>query len=259
MSTTVPIISVVIPARDEAGNLPALLAEVNAALKTIPHEVIVVDDGSSDTSWAWLCEHAQAHQQLRALHHDQSVGQSTAIWNGARLARGIWLATLDADGQNDPADLPKLLEYARADEVALIAGQRMSRHDDWLKRLSSRVANTVRSRILGDRTPDTGCGLKLIHREAFLALPYFDHMHRFLPALIQAQGGRCISVPVNHRPRHAGASHYGLHDRLWAGLVDIIGVKWLQARTRLPVTFETTPLAVGEDEPSATLQKTGND
>ncbi|TFH86008.1 glycosyltransferase family 2 protein [Billgrantia azerbaijanica] len=234
----VPLVSVIIPARDESGNLPALLDEIAVALATIDHEVLVVDDASRDASWSLLQARARRDPRLRPLRHAESTGQSTAVWQAAQLARGEWLATLDGDGQNVPADLPRLLERARQGDVSLVAGHRTRRHDDWLKRLSSRVANGVRARLLRDATPDTGCGLKVIHRRAFLRLPYFDHMHRFLPALVLSQGGRCVSLPVNHRPRGTGHSHYGLHDRLWAGLVDMLGVMWLRYRSRLPADLE---------------------
>jgi dolichol-phosphate mannosyltransferase len=155
-----------------------------------------------------------------------------------RAARGTLVATLDGDGQNDPADIPALLarwesEGGGADGPLLLAGWRATRNDTWLRRLSSRVANGVRGRLLGDGTPDTGCGLKLFAREDFLALPYFDHMHRFLPALVVRQGGRVVSVPVRHRPRTRGQSHYGVWNRLWVGIVDLAGVMWLRRRTRL--------------------------
>jgi dolichol-phosphate mannosyltransferase len=165
----------------------------------------------------------------------------------ACAARGRLVATLDGDGQNDPADIPALLVRWRAEggDAAdagpmLLAGWRAARSDDWLRRLSSRVANGVRSRALGDGTPDTGCGLKLFARESFLALPYFDHMHRFLPALVRRHGGRVISVPVRHRPRRRGQSHYGVWNRLWVGIVDLGGVMWLRRRTRLTAVDEVT-------------------
>ena len=235
---TVPLVSVISPARDESGNLPSLLDEIARALAAIDHEVLVVDDGSRDGSWALLGARTARDPRLRPLRHAESAGQSTSVWQAGHAARGEWLATLDGDGQNDPADLPRLLARARQGDVALVTGHRTTRHDDWLKRISSRIANGVRARLLKDATPDTGCGLKVVRREAFLRLPYFDHMHRFLPALIQAQGGRCVSLPVNHRPRGTGRSHYGLNNRLWAGLIDMLGVMWLQRRSRLPASLE---------------------
>lgn len=229
-----PLLSLVIPARDEAANLPRLLDEVARALADIDYECLVVDDGSVDNSWSFLVTLAAVDPRLRPLHHDKGAGQSTSVWQAARVARGSWLATMDGDGQNDPADIPAMLARALQGDVTLVAGHRVTRRDDWLKRLSSRVANRVRSAVLGDQTPDTGCGLKILRREVFLALPYFDHMHRFLPALVRAQGGNCVSVPVGHRPRTAGESHYTLNNRLWVGLVDMAGVLWLRRRSRLP-------------------------
>ncbi len=229
-----PVVSLVIPAKDEAANLPRLLDEVAAALGEIAHEVLVVDDGSVDGTWRLLVARAAGDRRLRPLRHARGAGQSTSIWQAAQVANGTWLATIDGDGQNDPADIGRLLARAQQGDVTLVAGHRAARRDDWLKRLSSRVANKVRSTVLGDETPDTGCGLKVIERRAFLALPYFDHMHRFLPALVRSQGGRCVSVAVGHRPRVAGESHYGVNDRLWAGLVDMVGVLWLRRRSRLP-------------------------
>jgi dolichol-phosphate mannosyltransferase len=185
---------------------------------------------------------------LRLVRHARRRGQSAALLSGVRAARGPWIATLDGDGQNDPADIPALL--AARDKAAesgqalqLIGGRRVNRRDRWLKRFSSKVANAVRRRLLGDATPDTGCGLKLFPRAAFLALPHFDHFHRFLPALIQRQGGAVISVDVSHRPRRAGRSHYGVFDRLWVGLFDLVGVMWLQRR------------AMGPDDPGAGAPK----
>ncbi len=245
-------VSILIPARDEAGNLPGLLDEITAAMRSHhgDYEVLVIDDGSSDRSWAMLLERAQRDQTLRPIHHRESAGQSTAIWQAARLARGRWLATLDGDGQNDPADLPRLLDHAAEHGLALVTGYRTRRRDTWIKRLSSRIANGVRTRFLHDHTPDTGCGLKVIERTAFLDLPYFDHMHRFLPALVQSQGGRCASVPVNHRARARGRSHYGLHDRLWPGIVDLFGVMWLIHRSRLPAAIEEADRGVSGRRPA---------
>jgi dolichol-phosphate mannosyltransferase len=243
-----PIVSLVIPAKDEAANLPLLLDEVAVALESIPYEVLVVDDGSVDDTWRLLVARAARDRRLRPLRHARGAGQSTSIWQAAQVATGTWLATIDGDGQNDPADIARLLARAQQGDVTLVAGHRAARRDDWLKRLSSRVANKVRSTVLGDETPDTGCGLKVIERRAFLALPYFDHMHRFLPALVRAQGGRCVSEPVGHRPRVAGESHYGVNDRLWAGLVDMLGVLWLRRRSRLPATLvEHGARPAGED------------
>jgi dolichol-phosphate mannosyltransferase len=182
----------------------------------------------------------EAHSEvpaLRLLRHSRRSGQSAAVVTGVRQARADWVATLDGDGQNDPADIPRLraaLLAAQAQDprVRLVMGNRTTRRDTWLRRLSSRIANGVRARLLGDGTPDTGCGIKLLHRPTFLELPVFDHMHRFLPALYRRAGASVISVPVAHRPRTLGRSKYGLNNRLWVGLVDLWGVRWLQARYR---------------------------
>jgi|AntRauTorcE11898_2_1112593.scaffolds.fasta_scaffold10401_2 dolichol-phosphate mannosyltransferase len=257
-AVTSPLVSVIIPARDEAGNLPGLLDEIGAALAAIKHEVLVVDDASVDASWDLLTRRAAKDARLRPLRHQQSVGQSTCVWQAAHAARGTWLVTLDGDGQNDPADLPRLLEHAHQGDVTLVGGHRTTRQDGWVKRWSSQVANKVRASLLKDDTPDTGCGLKVIRREAFLRLPYFDHMHRFLPALIQAQGGHCVSLPVNHRPRGAGRSKYGLHDRLWVGLVDMLGVMWLRRRSRLPAPL-TAFGSTTTDSPTEDAAAEGSD
>jgi dolichol-phosphate mannosyltransferase len=229
-------LSVVVPVHNEAENVRPLIGEIRAALdEVVDYEVVYVDDGSSDATPERLTEAAMDFPGLRVLRHRQRSGQSTALWNGVHHARAPWIATLDGDGQNDPADIPKLLALVLDPDLklALVAGHRVTRKDSAAQRLASRVANGVRSRMLRDDTPDTGCGLKVFSREAFLALPYFDHMHRFLPALVLRSGGQVRSVPVNHRPRQRGRSHYGINNRLWVGLVDLLGVMWLRRRTRL--------------------------
>ena len=236
-------LSVVIPVRNEAENILPLLSEIHAALENRREfEVVYVDDGSNDSTPGRLAEAQRLHPWLRVLVHSESCGQSAALVTGFRAARGEWIATLDGDGQNDPADIAKLVaarDAARSDaKLWLVAGYRRKRQDSWLKRFSSRVANGVRSRLLGDATPDTGCGLKLVLREAYLRLPYFDHMHRFLPALVQRAGGGTVSVEVNHRPRTRGTSNYGMFDRLWVGIVDLFGVMWLQRRAKQPQVSE---------------------
>jgi len=232
-------LSVVIPAHDEAENVGPLLAEIGAAMRFAgapSYEVVLVDDGSSDGTGSRAEAAAKAVALLRVVRHPSPAGQSFATVTGVRAAAGRWIATLDGDGQNDPADIPRLLAARDAQAASpeggplLLAGYRKARRDSWLKRVSSRVANGVRGRLLGDRTPDTGCGLKLFEREAFLALPHFDHLHRFLPALFIRAGGRVVSVEVGHRPRTRGRSHYGLFNRLWVGIVDMFGVMWLIKR-----------------------------
>lgn len=236
-----PQLSVVVPVFNERDNIAPLLGEITAALRgSIDFEVIYIDDHSDDDSLTVLSRLKSSHPELRILRHVSRSGQSTAVWNGVRHARGQWIATLDGDGQNDPADIPRLLaarDGAQPD-IRLFAGWRTSRRDSFNKRISSKIANAVRSRMLQDDTPDTGCGLKLFDREVFLRLPYFDHMHRYLPALVKRAGFASMSVPVNHRPRTAGQSKYGMLDRLWVGLADLRGVAWLMRRGKVTAVEE---------------------
>jgi dolichol-phosphate mannosyltransferase len=246
-SMQAPLISVVVPVRNEAPNIAPLIAEIRAALRGVAHEIVYVDDGSDDGTLASLLQEAEA-APLVIRRHRLGCGQSAAIVTGIRAARGRFVATLDGDGQNDPADIPALLARAEAESAAggpvLIAGHRTRRQDSRVKRITSRLANRIRAGLLGDATPDTGCGLKLFTRAAFLDLPAFDHMHRFLPALFIRAGGRVVSVPVNHRPRLRGASKYGTLDRLWVGIFDLFGVVWLQHRWQRPVI--ETPILSAE-------------
>lgn len=227
-------LSIVIPVRNEAENIAPLVAEITAALSGLSrYEIIYVDDGSSDGSAAEIERLGLELPQLRLLRHRRSCGQSAALLTGVRAARGFWIATLDGDGQNDPADILRLWRLARAaplDPPLLVCGHRQKRHDSRWRRIASRIANGVRSRLLGDATPDTGCGLKLFPRRLFLELPAFDHMHRFLPPLVLRAGGVVRSEPVNHRPRRSGVSKYGVFDRLGVGIFDLFGVLWLQRR-----------------------------
>jgi len=230
-----PEISVVVPAHNEEANIGGLVAEIAAAVAEVGvFEIVVVNDGSSDSTAQVLAQSAIAVPELVVVTHDGNFGQSAALLSGVRAARAPWIATLDGDGQNDPADIPglwQLLESQPADSrLKLIAGHRRKRHDSWAKLTSSKIANGIRGGLLKDGVPDTGCGLKLIHRETFLNLPFFDHFHRFLPALVRRTGGMVESVEVHHRPRGGGQSHYGVGNRLWVGIVDIMGVLWLQRR-----------------------------
>lgn len=231
-------LSVVVPVRNERDNVAPLIAEIDSALKSIQHEILYVNDGSTDDTLDRLKQLQAQYPQLRVVSHAHSCGQSTAVRTGVKFAKYNWVATLDGDGQNDPADILKLLE-ALESGVELVGGNRReSRRDTWVKRMSSVIANTVRSKMLRDDTPDTGCGLKLFSKSAFLDLPYFDHMHRFLPALIKRRGGQIRSVHVSHRNREFGKSNYGTLDRLLVGIVDLFGVAWLQRRAKQPVVLE---------------------
>jgi glycosyltransferase involved in cell wall biosynthesis len=258
-SARVPQLTVVIPVHDEAENVGSLVDEIGHALEgLIDHEIVYVDDASGDATPQVLAELARGQPRLRVLRHLSNCGQSTAIATGVRHARAPVIATLDGDGQNDPADIPLLWQRWQSEQAAdaaaplLLMGWRVQRRDTALRRLSSRVANGVRSRLLGDATPDTGCGLKMFARDTYLQLPFFDHMHRFLPALVLRQGGRVVSVPVRHRPRLRGRSHYGVWNRLWVGIVDICGVAWLRRRMRLTAVQE-------QARPPAAAEATGMD
>jgi len=240
-----PVISVVVPVHNEAPNIPPLIEKISAALAGIEHEIVYVDDGSSDATPQVLAGIAANLPALVRVRHRKSCGQSAAVITGVKVARGAFIATLDGDGQNDPSDIPAMLDAAMTAEATgktpvLIAGHRVSRIDSDAKRYGSKIANAVRGRLLKDGTPDTGCGLKLFRRQAFLELPHFDHIHRFLPALFIRAGGHVVSVPVKHHAREHGASHYGTWDRLKVGIVDLFGVAWLQRRWNVP-QIETNP------------------
>src|SRR5271169_1179313 len=235
-------LSVVVPVKNEAKNIAALVGEICAVLDgPVDYEIIFVDDGSSDATAAEISRAAARTPQVRLLRHTRNYGQSAAIRTGVQAASAAWIATLDGDGQNDPTDIPAMWRLARqapAEPPLMIAGYRQTRRDHWSKRWASGVANAVRGRLLGDHTPDTGCGLKLFPRWLFLDLPYFDHMHRFLPALALREGGTVRSVPVNHRPRRKGVSKYGVFDRLGVGIIDLLGVMWLKRRSAHPGCFD---------------------
>jgi len=234
-----PALAVVVPVYDEAENIGPLVDEITAALDGhVEYEIVCVDDGSNDDTPLRLREIAAGIPRLRHVRHLRRAGQSAAIATGVRHARAQVIATLDGDGQNDPSDIVGLLSILVATDEPdslMIAGLRAKRQDSWLKRAASRIANTARAKLLKDATPDTGCGLKVFTRAAFLEMPAFDHMHRFLPALMVRQGGRVVSVAVNHRARARGVSSYGIWDRLWIGIVDLLGVMWLQRRTTTPI------------------------
>lgn len=243
-------LSVVIPVFNESGNIVPLLEEVVAQLRgKIAFEAICVDDCSQDDTLAMLRARQASMPELRILRHQARSGQSAAIRNGVKVACAPWIATLDGDGQNDPADIPRLLAArdSAGEGVRLLAGWRVKRQDSGSKRWASRWANRIRSRLLHDDTPDTGCGIKLFQRDAFLDLPYFDHMHRYLPALMQRAGWKTLSVPVNHRPRHAGQSKYNNLQRALVGIRDLFGVIWLIRRSSVTRVDEIgQQVAIGE-------------
>jgi len=232
---TPPAVSIVIAAKNEAGNITPLLSEIADALgKNLSFEVICVNDGSTDNSEVELTLLMASRPWLRHIKHRDSCGQSASLRTGARYARAPIIVTLDGDGQNDPAFIPALLKAfaAGAPRVGLVAGQRIGRKATGFKRFQSRIANKVRSAILRDGTRDTGCGLKVFRRDLFLALPYFDGLHRFLPALVRREGFDVAYVDVVDRPRLYGTSNYGFFDRLWIGILDLFGVWWLIRRRR---------------------------
>lgn len=239
--TVHPAISVVVPVRNEAANVAPLVTEIAAALQGRRFEVVYVNDGSTDGTEAEIKRLQALHPWLRQLKHAASCGQSAAVRSGVRAARGEIIATIDGDGQNDPAFLPKLIDalVQGAPRTGLIAGQRVGRKDTGFKKFQSRIANNVRGAILRDGTRDSGCGLKAFRRDLALALPYFDALHRFMPALVRREGYDIGYVDVVDRPRWHGASNYGMWDRLWVGILDLFGVWWLiRRRRRVPEVSE---------------------
>lgn len=230
-----PRISVVVPVKNEASNIAPLIAEIEAACATLaPFEIIYVNDGSTDETPHVLADLAKSKPHLRVLEHKTSCGQSAAVRSGARAARGAIIVTIDGDGQNDPAYIPALvaaLDHGGA-KTGLAAGQRVGRKDTGFKKVQSRIANAVRGSVLKDGTRDTGCGLKAVRRDVYLGLPYFDALHRFMPALVKRDGYEVALVDVKDRPRLTGVSNYGFFDRLWVGIGDLMGVAWLCRRRR---------------------------
>src|SRR5215471_7679306 len=238
-----PAVSIVIPVRNETGNIAPLVSEITAALSVAlkdEFEIIYVNDGSTDGTEAELRSLMASRPFLRQIKHAQSCGQSAAVRTGVTHAGAPIVVTLDGDGQNNPAFIPELLRVlATSPRIGLVAGQRVGRKDTGFKKFQSRIANSVRSSVLRDGTRDTGCGLKAFRREVFLALPYFDGLHRFLPALMRREGYEIGYVDVIDRPRHSGVSNYGFFDRLWIGIMDLFGVWWLIRRKKLtPVATE---------------------
>jgi glycosyltransferase involved in cell wall biosynthesis len=230
-----PVISVVVPVRNEAGNIRPLVAEIEAACAVYPaFEVVYVDDGSTDETPKVLAALKKEKPWLRVVRHGSSCGQSAAVRSGVCAATAPVAVTIDGDGQNDPAYIPRLVEALQAGGPAtgLAAGQRLGRKDTGFKKFQSRVANAVRSAVLKDGTRDTGCGLKAFRRDVYLALPYFDALHRFMPALVRREGYEVVMADVVDRPRLSGVSNYGFFDRLWVGILDLAGVWWLIRRRR---------------------------
>jgi glycosyltransferase involved in cell wall biosynthesis len=244
LPSTETAVSIVVPVRNEADNILPLIEEISAALDgRWAYEIIYVNDGSTDATAERLSEAMTRWPNIRQLKHAASGGQSAAVRSGVRAARGSIVATLDGDGQNNPAFLPQLIAAVEQGgaKVGLAAGQRVGRKDTGFKKFQSRVANAVRSYILSDGTRDTGCGLKAFRREVFLMMPYFDGLHRFLPALVRREGFDVAYVDVIDRPRRSGVSNYGFFDRLWIGILDLFGVWWLIRRKKpTPVATEVT-------------------
>jgi dolichol-phosphate mannosyltransferase len=237
-------VSIVVPVRNEADNIAPLITEIAAALDgRWSYEIIYVNDGSTDATAERLATAMKQRPNLRQIRHATSAGQSAAVRSGVRAARGVIVATLDGDGQNNPVFLPALIAAIEegSERIGLVAGQRVGRKDTGFKKIQSRIANAVRNAILHDGTRDTGCGLKAFRREVFLTMPYFDGLHRFLPALVRREGYEIAYVDVIDRPRHSGVSNYGFFDRLWIGIMDLAGVWWLIRRKKpTPVATEVT-------------------
>jgi glycosyltransferase involved in cell wall biosynthesis len=238
-------VSIVVPVRNEADNITPLIAEIAAALDgRWVYEIIYVNDGSTDATAERVVSAMKQRPNLRQINHAVSAGQSAAVRSGVRAARGAIVATLDGDGQNNPKFLPALISAIQngGERIGLAAGQRVGRKDTGFKKMQSRIANAVRGAILRDGTRDTGCGLKAFRREVFLALPYFDGLHRFLPALVRREGYEIAYVEVIDRPRQSGVSNYGFFDRLWIGIMDLAGVWWLIRRKKpTPAATEVKP------------------
>ena len=236
-------LSVIVPVFNEVENVEPLILEIQATLdNTIPYEMIFIDDCSIDGTLNKLIEFNRKVETLRVLTHERRSGQSAAVRSGVQAAQANLVVTLDGDGQNDPSDIPNLLaayeENVGTTKKIMICGQRAKRKDSFIKRFSSKIANGIRSSLLGDLTMDSGCGLKLFRVTDFMELPSFDHMHRFLPALMIRSGGKVIPIMVSHRSRERGRSKYGVFDRLWVGIFDLFGMVWLRCRPINPEVEE---------------------
>ena len=229
-------LSIVVPVYNEEQNIENLIDEITNSIKDINYEILVVDDHSRDKTVSVLKKIQTHNKRLRIIKHEKNYGQSFAVRSGVKSSKSSWIATLDGDGQNDPADIPELylalIQQNSKNNNVLVAGHRVHRKDSILKKISSKYANRIRSNILKDEVPDTGCGLKLFSKEFFLELPSFNHMHRYIPALYISRGGKVLSLEVNHRPREKGNSKYGFNNRFWVGIADLLGVRWLQKRSK---------------------------
>jgi dolichol-phosphate mannosyltransferase len=227
------LISIIIPVHNEAENIGQLIGEIGMLSLNYSYQIVVVDDASYDNTYAVLSEIKMNMPHLKIIRHKEKYGQSAAIATGVAHADGELIVTMDGDGQNDPADIPGLISTLLSNKrCRMVVGYRKRRKDSYWRNITSKIANQVRSALLKDHTPDTGCGLKIFYKSSFTSLPFFDHMHRFLPALIQMQGGEVISEEVKHRTREHGKSNYGTLDRMWAGIIDLMGVYWLRLRSK---------------------------
>lgn len=229
-TASLPRLSVVVPAYNEEENVVPLAQEIVAALQGLPggFELILVDDASTDATARLIREFG--HPCVRGVFHRVNCGQSAAVASGFQAARGEWVGTLDGDGQNDPADLPAMLEQAVAEGVDCVTGVRRKRQDTFIRRFSSKVANGYRNWITGDQVSDSGCGIRVVRRTALREIPVFNGMHRFLPTLLRGQGFTVVERTVNHRERLRGTSKYGVHNRLWRGIRDCFGIRWYLSR-----------------------------
>lgn len=243
--------TLVIPVHNEEGNLSLIVNEINGAFTGWTYEILFVDDGSTDGTAEEMKRLKERFPFVKIVTHSVRCGKSTALVTGGRFANYPWIATMDGDGQDDPRDAVTMLEVAAraekegTDHFLCVCGHRQNRKDTTVKRISSRIANGVRRRVLKDDTPDTACGLKVFRREDFLTIPHFTNMHRFFPALFVRSGGRTVSVKVNNRPRQRGISKYGFHNRLWVGILDMCGVMWLMRRPANPRVIEDGKLNAG--------------
>ncbi len=239
LNNPAPRLSVIVPAFNEEENIVPLAEEIIGALDALPggFELILVDDASTDATRRIIREFA--HPCVRAVFHRINCGQSAAVASGFQAARGEWVATLDGDGQNDPADLPAMLRQAIAESVDCVTGVRRKRQDTFIRRLSSKIANGYRNWITGDQVSDSGCGIRVVRRTALREIPVFNGMHRFMPTLLRGQGFTVVERPVNHRERVRGTSKYGVHNRLWRGIRDCFGIRWYLARAVRSDRIET--------------------